>query len=96
MFFGGAWVADHAGHGVAGVFAEGEAAFRGGDVDGALAHYLDAAKMNPSDARTQRQIGKCYNRLGQRDRAEPYFRRYLQLAPDASDAAFIRADLDGK
>ena len=85
-----------AAHSFAGVFADGEAAFRGGDVDGALAHYLDAAKMNPGDARTQRQIGKCYNRLGQRDRAEPYFRRYLQLAPDASDAAFIRADLDGK
>ncbi len=85
-----------AAHSFAGVFADGEAAFRSGDIDGALAHYLDAAKMNPGDARTQRQIGKCYNRLGQRDRAEPYFRRYLQLAPDASDAAFIRADLDGK
>ncbi|HEX4458159.1 MAG TPA: protein kinase [Polyangia bacterium] len=89
-------VAAPAAHSFAGAFADGETAFRSGDVDAALARYLEAAKLNPGDARTQRQIGKCYNRLGQRDRAEPYFRRYLQLAPDASDAEFIRADIDGK
>jgi hypothetical protein len=77
-------------------FAEGEALFRGGDVQGALARYQDAARANPSDAKAQRQIGKCYNRLGQRDRALPYLKRYLELAPDASDAAFIRAMIEQK
>ena len=32
-------------------------------------------------------IGKCYNRLGQHDRAVPYLKKYLELAPDASDKA---------
>jgi tRNA A-37 threonylcarbamoyl transferase component Bud32 len=72
-------------------FAEAEQQFKSGNVDGALAKYLEAAKADPRDALTQRQIGKCYNRLGQRDKAQPYLRRYLELRPDASDAAFIRA-----
>jgi tetratricopeptide (TPR) repeat protein len=77
-------------------FAEGEALFKAGDVEGALAKYRDAERANPADAKTQRQLGKCYNRLGQRDRALPYLKRYLELAPDASDAAFIRAIIDAK
>jgi Flp pilus assembly protein TadD len=83
-------------HTFAASFADGEQLFRAGDVEGALARYQEAARLNPSDPRTQRQIGKCYNRLGNRDRAQPYLRKYLELAPDASDAAFIRAILDGK
>jgi serine/threonine protein kinase len=79
-----------------GPFAEGEALLRGGDVEGALAKYQEAARANPSDAKAQRQIGRCYNRLGQRDRAQPYLKKYLELAPDASDAAFIRAMLEQK
>jgi serine/threonine protein kinase len=77
-------------------FAEGEALFKSGDIEGALARYQDAARANPNDAKTQRQIGKCYNRLGQRDRALPYFKKYLELSPDAADASFIRAILDAK
>jgi tetratricopeptide (TPR) repeat protein len=80
----------------AAAFADGEALFKSGNTEAALAKYEEAARLNASDARTQRQIGKCYNRLGQRDRALPYFKRYLELAPDASDAEFIRAMVDGK
>ena len=79
-----------------GAFAEGEALFRGGNVEGALAKYQEAARANPSDAKAQRQIGKCYNRLGQKDRAQPYLKKYLELAPDASDAAFVRAMIEQK
>ncbi len=77
-----------------GAFAEGEALFKGGDVDGALAKYQEAARANPSDAKAQKMIGKCYNRLGQHDRAVPYLKKYLELAPDASDKAFIQAQID--
>jgi serine/threonine-protein kinase len=73
------------------VFVEAEELFRHGNVEGALAKYLEVARQDPRDAWTQRQIGKCYNRLGQRDKAQPYLKRYLELKPDASDAAFIRA-----
>jgi serine/threonine protein kinase len=79
-----------------GAFAEGQALLRGGDVEGALAKFQDAARANPSDAKAQKEIGKCYNRLGQRDRAQPYLKKYLELAPDASDAAFIRAMIEQK
>jgi hypothetical protein len=79
-----------------GPFAEADALFKSGDVEAALAKYQEVARANPSDAKAQRQIGKCYNRLGQGDKAMPYFRRYLELAPDAPDAKFIRADLDAK
>ena len=75
-------------------FAEGEALFRSGDVDGALAKYQDAARANPSDAKAQKMIGKCYNRLGLHDRAVPYLKKYLELAPDAPDKAFIQAQIE--
>jgi hypothetical protein len=78
------------------LFAEAEALFKGGSVEAALQKYLEADRLNGSDARTQRQLGRCYNRLGQRDLAQPYLKRYLELSPDASDAAFIRAMLDGQ
>jgi Flp pilus assembly protein TadD len=78
------------------VYAEADGLFKNGDVNSAVAKYGEAAKLNPSDARTQRQLGKCWLRLGQRDRAAPYLRRYLELAPDASDAPFIRANLEEK
>jgi tetratricopeptide (TPR) repeat protein len=77
------------------LFAEAEALFKGGSIEPALEKYLEVARLSASDARAQRQIGKCYNRLGQRDRAAPYLKRYLELSPNASDAAFIRAMLDG-
>jgi serine/threonine protein kinase len=79
-----------------GLVAEGQALLRGGDVEGALAKFEEAARANPSDAKAQKEIGKCYNRLGQRDRAQPYLKKYLELSPDASDAAFIRAMIEQK
>jgi len=75
-------------------FAEGEALLRSGDVDGALAKYQEAARANPSDPKAQKMIGKCYNRLGQHDRAVPYLKKYLELSPNAPDAAFIQAQIE--
>jgi eukaryotic-like serine/threonine-protein kinase len=83
-------------HTFAGASAEARTLFNTGDLEGALARYQEAARLSPSDAGTQRQIAKCYNRLGQESRAVPFIKRYLELAPDASDAAFWRAQLDGK
>jgi serine/threonine-protein kinase len=76
-----------------GPFAEGEQLFKSGDIEGALARYLEAARLEPDRAVIQREIVKCYNRLGQKDRAQPYVKRYLELAPDAQDAAFYKAML---
>jgi serine/threonine-protein kinase len=35
-------------------------------------------------------LGQCYMRLGERDKAVAYYRRYLDLSPSSSDAVFIR------
>jgi Flp pilus assembly protein TadD len=80
--------------GFAALVTDGDQLLRGGETRAALSRYEEAARLNPSDAKTQRQIGRCYSRLGQQDRAIPFFRRYLELAPDAPDAAFIRAILE--
>jgi hypothetical protein len=51
-----------------------EEAKRSGSTDPALYHFL----------------GRCYMRQGSTALAKANFRRYLQLAPDASDAAIVR------
>jgi hypothetical protein len=38
----------------------------------------------------QRFLGRCYMRLGLVTKARASYRRYLELAPDAPDAAFVR------
>ena len=75
------------------VFAEADGLFKAGDVTAALSRYEEAAKLGPGEAKTERQIGRCYMRLGDHDRGAQHLSRYLELAPDASDAAFIRAQI---
>jgi serine/threonine protein kinase len=36
-------------------------------------------------------LGKCYMRAGQPERAKENYRKYLELVPEAADAAFIRS-----
>jgi Flp pilus assembly protein TadD len=36
-------------------------------------------------------LGRCYMRLGQKERARSYYKRYLALTPEGPDAVFIRA-----
>jgi len=78
-------------HGFAALFAEGQALFSSGDTEKAAARYEDAARVSPDNAVVHRELGKCYSRLGQRDRATKEYRRYLELAPNASDARFYRS-----
>ena len=35
-------------------------------------------------------LGQCYMRLGEREKAVAYYRRYLEISPASSDAVFIR------
>jgi cytochrome c-type biogenesis protein CcmH/NrfG len=42
-------------------------------------------------AAVHRFLGKCYMRAGNAARASERYRSYLQLSPDASDAAFIKS-----
>ncbi len=51
----------------------------------------DARKSDPSQAAAYKFLGKCYMRAGDTTRANDNYRRYLELAPSAPDAAFIRS-----
>jgi len=62
-----------------------------GDSKAALQLYRSAQRANPGYAPAWRQAGLLYEKLGDRGAAKAAFQRYLILAPNASDAASIRA-----
>ena len=65
-----------------------------GDTVGALATFRTALATSPGFAPTWRGIGLVYEKLGNKGQARSAFRRYLQLAPSASDADQIRDRLE--
>jgi serine/threonine protein kinase len=62
-----------------------------GDSKAALQLYRSAQRANPSYAPAWRQAGLLHEKLGDRGAAKAALQRYLILAPNASDAASIRA-----
>jgi serine/threonine protein kinase len=62
-----------------------------GDSKAALQLYRAAQRASPSYAPAWRQAGLLHEKLGDRGAAKAAFQRYLILAPNASDAASIRA-----
>jgi serine/threonine-protein kinase len=83
-------VAPPAPHGYAALFGEAKELFSNGDYEKAAARYEEAAHLQPDTAVVHRELGKCYTRLGKQDRAQKEYRRYLELAPNASDAKFYQ------
>jgi serine/threonine protein kinase len=67
-----------------------------GHVAKACALGETAAAEAPRSAPTHAFLGRCYTRVGRLDKAQASYRAYLNLAPDAPDAAFVRAIVDGK
>ncbi len=53
----------------------------------------EAKRASPGIAAIYEFLGKCYNRTSDPQRANENNRRYLELAPDAPNAAFIRSSL---
>jgi tRNA A-37 threonylcarbamoyl transferase component Bud32 len=62
-----------------------------GDIAGACEKGEDQRLVTPTAAPVYKFLGKCYMRAGQPTKAMANYRRYLELAPNASDAAFIRS-----
>jgi regulator of sirC expression with transglutaminase-like and TPR domain len=62
----------------------------GDDIDQALADYRAAAANPEPPPQSFRGIGLICRQRGQREEAREAFRRYLELAPAAPDAAFIK------
>jgi hypothetical protein len=65
-----------------------------GNTSEALATFKASLQDNPGYPPTYRGLGLVYEKLGQHNAAKLSFKRYLQLAPDASDAAQIREHMD--
>ena len=51
----------------------------------------DARKQEPKSPDVYKFLGKCYMRAGDPARASDNYRKYLELAPSAPDAAFIKS-----
>jgi Flp pilus assembly protein TadD len=50
----------------------------------------------PALAEAHLLLGQCYVRLGRGEAARDHYRRYLELAPGATDAVFVRAIIDDR
>ncbi|MBX3252113.1 MAG: protein kinase [Myxococcales bacterium] len=77
------------------LFEEGRQRFLVNDVAGAITKFEAAARLRPRDAEIQKQLGRAYMRAGDVDAARRAYRRYLELAPNASDRSFIERILAG-
>ncbi len=65
-----------------------------GDAKGALGLLKGAKATNPNYAPTWRLLGQVYKKLGDRGQAKAAYQRYVTLAPNASDVAAIRKELE--
>jgi len=65
-----------------------------GDVALALADLESAARDSQAPAVTWRSLGHAYRQRQQPEAARAAWQRYLELAPDAADAALVRQSLE--
>ena len=75
-------------------FKTGLQAWVHGDSKAALAQYRRVLQANPKYAAAWRGVALAYEQLGDKASARVAFHKYLQLAPDASDATEVRARLE--
>ena len=74
-----------------GLYREGLRALIVGETSNARSRFQAALAANPQLAVAYRGLGLAQEKLGARQAAKASFRRYLQLSPNASDGAAIRA-----
>jgi regulator of sirC expression with transglutaminase-like and TPR domain len=79
----------------AALYRSGVNAYVLGDMKTAMSFFRRALAVNPSFAIAWRGVGLVHERLGETRAATTAFQRYLQLAPDAKDAATIRGKIGG-
>lgn len=71
-------------------YAQGEALFKAGRYADALEHFEKAQAAMPASANLFNQ-GACLERLGRREEAAKRYEAYVAAAPDADDAAAMKA-----
>jgi predicted Zn-dependent protease len=65
------------------------------DEAGALALFTKSMAMDANFAEVQKEVGIFYYRKGEKEKARPYFRKYLEINPGAKDIEYIRGYLNG-
>jgi hypothetical protein len=75
-------------------YKQGLMQFARGDTQGALASLRTSLAANPNYAPTWRGLGLVFEKLGEKDQARAAFKRYLQLAPSASDTEQIKSRME--
>ena len=63
----------------------GRILYRAGDIDGALADFEAASKLNPKDAEPLVLQGLCYDKLGKSEKANEAWRAALKVDPDSPE-----------
>jgi eukaryotic-like serine/threonine-protein kinase len=76
------------------LFKKGTELTIAGNFDGAEAAFRQALKVDRRFAPAYRGLGILYQRTGAKDKALDAFKRYLKLAPQASDAPGIQARIE--
>jgi eukaryotic-like serine/threonine-protein kinase len=73
------------------VLAEADKLLGQGEVTDACSHGEEAKRMSPRLAAVYKFLGKCYMRAGRAPQANDNYKKYLELAPNASDAPFVKS-----
>jgi len=73
------------------VLAEADKLLGQGEVAEACSHGEEAKRMSPRLASVYKFLGKCYMRAGRAPQANDNYKKYLELAPNASDAPFVKS-----
>jgi Flp pilus assembly protein TadD len=73
------------------VLAEADKLLGQGEVADACTHGEEARRMSPRLAAVYKFLGKCYMRAGRAPQANDNYKKYLELAPNASDAPFVKS-----
>jgi Flp pilus assembly protein TadD len=73
------------------MLAEGERLLSQGEAGDACARGEEAKQAAARLPAVYKFLGKCYMRAGNAARANDNYRKYLELAPAASDAPFIKS-----
>jgi eukaryotic-like serine/threonine-protein kinase len=73
------------------VLAEADKLLGQGEVVDACSHGEEAKRMSPRLAAVYKFLGKCYMRAGHAPQANDNYKKYLELAPNAPDAPFVKS-----
>jgi Flp pilus assembly protein TadD len=77
--------------GVREVLAEAEKLLGQGEIAEACARGEEAGRIAPKSAPVHKFLGKCYMRAGRTREANDNYKQYLELAPNAPDAPFVKS-----